>query len=200
MKISQGLALVLALTANGFLGAHALAADSDLLAKTSITINSTDSEAVLNRTIANPKAVFEHYVPALDSNSTLVKPLEVTGTASRPILKMSVQKCVAIICKTVDLDAEMNLKENKGSCDRNLRLEADLSRSSDTLTEVYDQLNVEICYMKSKLGKGKLLITGSAHHSPTYSQGMIQQQIFSMLQLQIEPMTKALDTSMNGTH
>jgi hypothetical protein len=75
MKALLAIALILLGTST------AAFADSDFLAQATIQIDNPHSSEVLNRLVANPKAVFEHYQPALDSGSTIVRPLQVTGSA-----------------------------------------------------------------------------------------------------------------------
>jgi hypothetical protein len=190
------LSIGLVLTSGG--SAFALDSGSDLLMKTTIQIASTNSDDVLNRTTADLRGVFQRYQPAVDSGSKIVKPLRVSGSASRPILQMSVEKCVLFVCETVDMDAEVVLKESGGPCKRNFTLVGDLSKSSDRLKDTYDSLNVAICYNTDATGAGKLDLVASAHQAPNYDTGIIQQQIFNLLQLQIKPMTKALNDALKA--
>lgn len=172
---------------------------SDHLGTHALQIQRRDSQLVLDQLTGDIKSVFQHYVPAVDSESTIVVPLQVTGSSSNPELRMSVRKCKFGFCKTVDLTALISLRESsQGNCDRFYTLTADLTRSSQILTDVYDSLNVGICYARASDGSGSLAMSASARHASTYSRGTIQRQIFEMLQLQIEPITRALEISLGN--
>lgn len=173
-------------------------ADSDFLAQKTLSIVNANPEQVFERTADNPKAIFERYEPKLDSSSKIVSPLRIGGTQDNPTLKVSIRKCVGLICQTVDLDAEVTLKESRGSCDRNFLMQADLRRSSDTLSNTYDRLDVTICYRNTKSGEARLDLNASAHHASRYSGGIVQRQIMDFLQLQIQPITRALAETLRA--
>jgi hypothetical protein len=169
-------------------------ADSDFLAQASVKIESTHSGEVLNRLAANPKAVFEHFQPALDSGSTIVRPVQVTGSATHPNMQVSIKKCVAFVCQTVDLDANISMREGKqAGCDRAFQLVADLSRSSDVVRNTYDRLDTSICYKASADGRGTLNMSAGANQAAGYSKGFIQGQIFKMLKMQVSPIVSAVE-------
>lgn len=175
----------------------ALAA-SDPLATQTLEITSSRSEDVLKRVAADPKAVFQRYQPALDKSSEIVRPVRISGSNQNPIMQVSIRKCMAMICKTVDLDASITVHETRGDCDLNYQMEADLSRSSQIVRDVYDRLDVEICYKANSNGTGKLVLKGSAHHAPKYSQGIVQGQMFKMLQMQVAPIVQALQETIKN--
>ncbi len=181
-------------------GVHAQAAaqspSSDFLVHEKIAIPNANSAAVLDRTADNLAGVFELFKIAVDSSSSVEKPLTVSGSARSPIIEASVKKCVAFICQTVDLDAVVSLTKISGSCTRNYVLSLDLAKSSSLLTQSYDKLNVAICYAETADGKGSLALDASAHHASSYEAGFIQNQIFTLLKLQIYPLTKALNQSL----
>ena len=167
-------------------------AASDFLAEQNIRMESTRSRDVLDKTAADPKAVLLHYQPVLDSGSQIVRPVRVTGTAKNPVLQMSVKKCVGPYCQTIDLDAAFSVHTVRGDCDVNYQMVADLNRSTDMLRDLYDELNVQICYQGQADGRGSLNIRGSVHQGPKYAQGMIRDELFKMLRMQVAPVVKAL--------
>ena len=189
---------ILTLIACSLFQTFAHAADSDFLAQKSLIILNSNPEQVFERTADNPKAIFERYEPKLDSSSKIVNPLRIGGTQDNPTIKVSIRKCVSFICQTVDLDAEVTLKEARGSCDRNFLMQADLRRSSDTLSDTYDRLDVTICYRNTKSGEAKLDLTATARHASRYSTGIVQRQILDFLQLQIQPITRALAETLRA--
>lgn len=172
-------------------------AGSDFLAEQTVQIQSTRSGDVLNRTVADPKAVFERYQPALDSSSKIVRPVRVSGPNNKPVMEVSIKKCVGFICQTVDLDAVVTIREGRrAGCDRIFMLQADLARSSQQVRDVYDRLDAKMCYNASTDGKGTLLLSASAHHGPSYSQGFTQKELFKMLKMQVAPIIKALQETL----
>lgn len=171
-------------------------AGSDHLANATIQINSAQPEAVLDRTLSNIRSVFQRYQPVVDAQTTITSPLRVGGTQDHPTLKMSARKCVFVICQDVDLDAEVSVRVVSGNCKKNLLVNADLRRSSQALADVYDHLQVSICFNESRPGAGVLNLTGQAHRAPNYSAGRVQQEIFKLLQLQIPPITRALNETL----
>lgn len=177
----------------------ALAApEHDFLAQKNIQIQSDDPGRVFERTADNPKAIFQRYKPKLDSGSKITSPLQIGGTQANPTIKVSVRKCVAIICQTVDLDAEVSIRETSGSCKKNYALSADLRRSSATLADTYDRLDVTICYQQSKANEAQLQLAAYAHRAPRYDGGVVQKEIMEFLQLQVQPITQALAETLRS--
>lgn len=170
---------------------------NDKLAKGTITINSSNSEAVLDRTLGDLRAVFKRLRPNPDGG-TWVKELVVSGTRSNPIMQMSLRKCVAFVCETVDLDADVSMREVRGECDRNFVVEADLSRSSKILTDYYRRLDTSICFNKSSSGKGTLIAEAVAIRAPGFKNGVIQKEILSTLKAQARPIIYAVDESLKA--
>jgi|GEM_PF-7071960 len=173
-------------------------AESTFLAQKTIPVNSTKSNEVIDRTLADMKMVFQKFDLALDSQTKIVKEKEVTGSASRPIMTVSVRKCIAFICETMDLEAAVDAREVSGKCNRDFVITANLARSSDKIREIYDRLEVNVCYKASADGKGSLLLVGYAHHAPTYNDGFIQNEIFKLLQLQVTPLVKAVQETLKA--
>ena len=180
-----------------FSAANALAA-ADFLAQATVKMESTRSAEVIGRVAADPKAVFQRYQPALDGSSKIVRPVQVTGPADRPVMQVSIQKCVAFICETVDLDALISLQEVRSSCDRSYRLTADLSRSSPRVRDVYDRLDVQICYKASPDGRGTLQLSAAANQAPSYSEGFVQNEMLKLLRLQVTPIVKAVELTIKA--
>lgn len=189
-----GLVKLLALVPALFAFALPAFAASDFLATAIVPITSYHASDVLDSLVGNPKAVFQHYQPALDSGSTIVRPVQVTGTATHPIMQVSIKKCVVFICQTVDLDADITIHEGKqAGCDRAFQLTADLGRSSDLVRNTYNSLDILVCFKASPDGRGTLNLSASAVQAAAYSQGFVQQQMFNMLQLQVQPIVAAVN-------
>lgn len=170
---------------------------NDKLATGQLTINSNDSEAVLDRTLDDLRAVFKRLRPNPDGG-TWVKELVVSGTRRNPIMQMSLRKCVFGICETVDLDADVTAREVRGECDRNFIVEADLSRSSQILTDHYRRLDTQICFNKSSNGKGSLTAVAIAIRAPGFKKGIVQGEILSTLKAQATPIIRAVDESLKA--
>ena len=132
----------------------------------------------------------------MDSSTQIVSALRVGGTSDQPVLKMRLKKCVLFICKTVDFNGEVSIKETSGACQKNYLLQTDLSRSGSDLTDVYDRLDVTLCFNRGADNQGLLKIVARAHRAPEYSAGMMQKAIYDLLQLQIKPMMKALSETL----
>lgn len=173
-------------------------AESTFLAQKTIGMESTRSSEVLDRALADMRMVFQKFQLSLDSSSSIVVPKKVTGSASRPVMTVTIKKCILFICETLDLDAEVEAREVRGNCDRNFLITANLSRSNPKVRDVYDSLDVSLCYKTAAGGKGSLLLVGSAHHSQSYDQGFLQKEIFKMLQMQVEPLVKAVQVTLKA--
>lgn len=167
----------------------------DRLIKTQFDIKAAEPEAVLNKTVDNLKGVFQRYVPALDSNTTIVSPLKVGGSATRPTFHIALRKCVLVVCETVELDAAISLRDVNGSCARNFVLDADLRRSSPRMSENYQALKVDICF-QSKDTNARITTEAWAIRAPSYSDGIVTDEILKMLKMQIQPMSDALKKSL----
>lgn len=178
------------------LGISAFAAN-DRLATGTIVIDSRDPEGVLNRTLDDLKAVFKRFHPSADGGEW-VHELVVGGTKMNPTLQMSLKKCVAFICETVDLDAEVSLREERGNCDRNFVLEADLQRSSQMLTDYYRRLDTTICFRRTSNGKGEISAVATAIRTSGFKKDIVQKQILSTLKAQANPIIEAVDESLKA--
>jgi hypothetical protein len=173
-------------------------ASHDFLAQKNLRILNANPMMVFERTADNPKSIFQRYKPKLDSGSRIVSPLQIGGTQKNPTVKVSIRKCVAIICQTVDLDATVSIQEVSGSCDRNFAMYADLRRSSPTLSDTYDRLDVSICYNDFTVGEAKLELGAYAHRAAKYSSGPIQREVLDFLQLQVQPIVQALAETLRA--
>jgi hypothetical protein len=180
------------------LSSNAAFAGSDFLAQKTITIASARSADILDRTVADIRGVFQRYQPAIDSQSKIVSPLRVTGSASQPEVQVSIQKCIFILCQTVDLDAEISVQTVAGSCAKNFVVVADLHRSSGVLTDYYDRLEVTGCYKATTGGQGQIEMSASAHQASGYRANALQREIFKVLQEQVSPILRALDQSLKA--
>ncbi len=173
-------------------------ADSTFLAQKTIPVSSTRSSEVIDRTLDDMRMVFQKFEMALDSQTKIVTPKKVTGSAGRPVMTVTVRKCILFICETMDLEAAIDAREVSGKCDRNFMITANLSRSSEKVREVYDRLDTNVCYKAIPDGKGTLLLVGYAHHASTYQEGFIQKELFKMLQLQVAPLVKAVQETLKA--
>jgi hypothetical protein len=193
MKLAQMFYLSAAVLSGLLTGFSAAAgpASSDALGKLQIKISHNNSEIVLNKTLSDVRAVFQNYHPALDSSTKIKSPVRVSGSSTRPFVEVTMEKCVVIVCQTVDMKADITVKDTDGKCTKNFILRADLTRSSEILTNVYDSLDVVGCYQRSADGQGILTFGGSAHHAPKYSGGPIQNEIYQLLKLQLDPIASA---------
>ena len=95
-----------------------LDAGSDLLARKSFEFRAASPDAVLEKTVSDLRGVFRLYKPALDSSTKLIRPLVVGGSASHPTINLVAKKCGLFICKEVELDASISIREVSGSCRR----------------------------------------------------------------------------------
>lgn len=171
-------------------------AESTFLAQKTIVMQSSRSGEVLDRALADLRMVFQKFQLALDSNSQIVVPKKITGPADRPVMTVTVKKCILFMCETLELDAEVDAREVRGNCDRNYLITANLSRSNQKVRDVYDSLDTTICFKEGGGGKASLLLIGHAHHSPKYQPGFIQGELFKMLQMQVAPLVKAVQETL----
>lgn len=175
----------------------AQAQNFDLLARQEVAFKNVDAERALVKVLDDPRGVFGLYVPQMDRNSRIVSPLKVSGPRQSPRLEMTVKKCVAIVCQTVKMDAIVGIGEVTGSCERNFVIDLDLGRSDQTLTDVYDRLQVGVCF-QAKAGGGTLKLTAQARRASSSSSGMVQREIFSLLQAQAAPLSAALTSALQS--
>lgn len=171
-------------------------ASRDLIAQKHFAYKADNPDQVLDTTLNKLRSVFKRYTPVLDSKTKMVEPLVVGGSETRPTLRMKVRKCVLFVCQTVALDATVSARQSSsGRCQRNLVVEADLTRSDSVLADNYQSLEVRICFT-SQDKKGDLQLDAYAVRGEKYASGTISQQIFDMLALQIPAMTTALTESL----
>ncbi len=169
----------------------ASAAEYDFLAKQTLTVQGSEPRRTLDDTAADLRAVFEKYEPALDSGTRIVRPLRISGSQREPNLNIILEKCVIFICKTVELDAVVSVAETNGKCESNMVMSVNLNKSSQDLTDVYDQIDVNIC-----LNGRNLDMDAHARRADRYSSGPVQQEIFKLLRLQIKPIVTAVDETL----
>ena len=203
------LALAFALLATSTLFTSNSFAASDALANETVTFAAADGGHVLDMTASNVRRVFELFQPGVDSSSRITSPKVVSGTSSQPRLQVSIRACVLIICKTVDIDADVTIQKVAGQCAQNLLLRADLRRSSSLLANNFDSLDVQICMNRAsnalsgqvEFGSGStrysLQTYASAHRAPGYSGGPIASTSLKMLKLQTSPTLQALHQALS---
>jgi hypothetical protein len=170
-------------------------AAGDSLGSVKFSFQSADPDRVVEDTVANLKSVFQRYKPALGSGMSIVSPLRIGGTASHPTMQMKVKKCVLLLCRTVKVDASLQIREVNGNCRRNYTLLGDLSRSSEHLARNYDSLKVNICYEADRT-QGQVRANAVAVRARSYEGGIVANEIVKMLKLQISPMVEALRQSL----
>jgi len=176
------------------LSAQAIA-PADRLASTEFIFSANNPDRVMEVTTAKLKDVFQRYRPVVDSSTTIISPLEVTGTQTNPRIQMTAKKCVFFQCQTVKLDASINIREVSGSCRQNYVLSADLSRSGEILATNYDSLRVNICYSSAR-ANARVQGEAFALRASTYEGGIVANEILKMLTLQIPPMSQAIKESL----
>lgn len=169
----------------------------DLLARQQVAVPGADPQRTFLTTADDPRGIFERYQPKMDGGSTLVAPLKISGSRQTPRLQMSIRKCVAIVCKTVDLDAQVSVREVNGVCERDFVMELDLSRSGQMLTDVYDRFEVQICYGSGN-GNARLDLTARARQAASYDSGIVQNEIFKLLQVQTPAIKTAIEASLRA--
>lgn len=168
----------------------------DLLAKQALKINSVDSEAVLAAVTASSKDIFDRYQLRIDSGTKVLSKLQVGGTQTNPVLKATIRKCVSFICQTVKLDAEVSVQPVQSpTCSSSYVMLIDLERSSVELSDIYDQIKVDICSKKTTTGSDLTLIA-NARHAANYSDGFIKNEIMKFLQLQIPSIITAINQTL----
>lgn len=171
-------------------------ADADALDRQELVVTGVHPEAKLMNVMGDLKSILLRFRPVLQKGTTLLSGPSVSGSMQHPVLQMSVEKCVLVICKKVRLDAEVSMREIGGSCDRNLVIEADLERSGSPLADTYRSLVLKICYRNESATQGRLVVNASAVRADSYSAGTIQKAITQSLTLQIQGLVKALDRSL----
>jgi len=193
--LSRSLVFCAAL-ATAFLSSAAGGADADFLGKQQIKIDSKNSEVVLGRVLGDIRQVFENYQPAVDSSTTVTSPVQVSGSSTHPFMQVTMKKCVFLFCETVEMKADITAREVSGKCDKNIVLKADISRSSDILSNLYDSLDFTICYSRAQDGTGVLDYAGSAHRAPSYQGGIVQGEVYGLMKLQVAPIGVAIKKAL----
>ena len=179
---------------------------ADTLASEHLVFESADGRRVLDNTRLDVRAIFESYEPVVDASSQIVAPKNVTGDPQAPRLELGIRACVFIICKTVMLDSDITIRPTAGKCEKNLLLKAQLQRSSPLLSNIYESLDVTICFNGLRNGPGRnsgatqydLTVSASAHRAPTYNSGLVASNALRFLKLQIPSMLKALNSTLES--
>jgi hypothetical protein len=148
-----------------------------------ITLESLNLQAAIAEIEDDLTPFVENFKIRLDENAKIVKAKRVSGSAINPIMKASIRKCVVAICKVIDLDAEFRLNVVAGACDLNYLIVADIRRSTDILSDMYSEINTEICINLNAAG-GRSRITVSLARGPQYSPGILQRFIYNFVSLQ----------------
>lgn len=171
-------------------------ATDDLLDKRELTVKSQRFGDVIALTAENLKDVLDGYKVALGPGFSMVKPLVVSGTQAAPNIQATIKKCFAFVCKNVELDADLTVTQVEGECEENYYLKADLSKSGELLTDVYDNFFSVICAKRSGEG-ATVTLTSYATRARTYNGGIIASTIQEFLELQIPSIMQSLQTELN---
>lgn len=159
----------------------------DILLQKNLTVITDNFDDVLVKTENNVKVFVDNFNVKLDSGSKLKSPKSVTGTILEPVLKLSVRKCVFVICNTVDLDLGFRLVKEASdeNCDVKYTLLGDLRRSSDLLSNNYSDLNTAICLKRTTTGANARLVV-TLLRERTYKNGTVQSEILKFIKLQAD--------------
>lgn len=171
-------------------------AKDDLLHTQELSIKSGRYADVIDLTAANLKDVFKDFKLVMGPGFSVVKPLMISGTQAMPNFRATLKKCVTIICETVDVDADLVISEAQGSCAENYYLKADLDKSGELLTNVYEYFFSVICVNPSPEGATATLKTYAAR-ARGYSGGPIASTIKDFLRLQIAPLMSSLQRQLD---
>lgn len=180
------------------LGSHVYAA-GDSIGQGVVRFSSTEPKKFVEQRLQNPKEILTHFNVVLDRGTKIISPLTLGGTATHPVLKVSMEKCVLFICQKANLDTEFSVKLISGKCELNAELSGDMSRSSAIITELYSHMRIFVCYNTIQGKGGELHVSGQLVRASTYASGMIQGQLFQMLQRQFPAILEAARKSVNGT-
>ena len=170
--------------------------ESDFLDRRSLTIPAGNPEAAVRATLANPRAMFDFYQPKLDDGTKLLRPISVTGSNENPHLSVGIEKCIFVICQKAEIEADISVREESGSCDRNWRLEMDISQSSAIASDEYDLIYVNACFKKDDGGVPTVELEGFARRGRRFQSGIAQNTILNFLRLQVSPMGSAFLASV----
>ncbi len=166
----------------------------DALLQKNMTMQTTQFDAVLSRTENNIKAFVDNFNVKLDG-AKLTAPKVVSGTILQPVLKMSVKKCVFIVCQTIDFDAEFTLQKGPGACTLNYILVGDLRRSSEALAKHYTNMNTGICIQRTAQGATASLNVGLIR-AATYKSGSVQKEIMKFMKNQADGIVESFSKVM----
>jgi hypothetical protein len=178
-------------------GPAAYADDYDLLARQNLQLAGTNAASTIDQVLSNLTSRFGRFHPQLASDTRIVSPVRIAGGAGHPIVQMTVMKCVFTVCHTVDFDGELSVREVAGRCQRNLVIEANLAHSGESIREVYDSFEIDMCMNQSAGGIANLIVIAQAHRAGTYQPGLIQQVVLQFLRLQVPPMVLAFNGDMS---
>lgn len=176
-------------------------AASDTLGEGIVRFSAVEPRKFIEEKLQNPKEILNYYNVVLDRGTKIISPLTLAGTTTNPVLKVSIEKCVFIICQKADLDTEFSVQINtmfSKNCELNVDLVGDLSRSSPVIIELYSQMRISVCFVSPSNSDGELRISGQVVRAPTYSSGIVQSQIFQLLKMQFPAILEAARKSVGG--
>ena len=167
----------------------------EIVLNKSMNLMTSQFDLVLHKTENNIKLFVDHYQIKLDKGSKITSPQETSGTLLQPVLKVSVKKCVFIVCEKIDVDIEFTLVKTTGTCDLNYILVGDMRRSSVQLAELYSHLNTKMCLTKTPEGATAQLQI-EILKAPTFKKGSVQKEILKFFKLQADAIVESFSMVM----
>ena len=166
-----------------FISVVSFADSVDIILQKTIDIKISNLNSFILKTEQDLRPFADNFNIRLDSGSRVVAAKEVSGTQMQPVLKMSVKKCVLIFCQTIDLDVEFTLQKIKGNCEKNYLLNANLSRSSVLLAQLYSSIDTQICVQSTNQG-GQMKLRTTLVRAADYQNNLIQKNAYALIKLQ----------------
>lgn len=181
-----------------------LAASAEPIGKLEIPIKNSKSEILVERMVGDVRAIFRNYRPGVDSTTTLLTAPQISGSSTHPFMNASMRKCVTVFvvqqCESVELKADITVSEESGKCTKNFLLKADISKSSEMLSNHYGELNFHICFKKAADGTGVVRVVGEAEPA-TQQRGVVlpvKGIVFDVLKLQLDPIGVAIQKTLKA--
>lgn len=166
----------------------------EALVQKNLELKTSQFDTVLKKTESNIRVFVENFDLKL-GGAKITSPKEVSGTLLQPVLKVSVKKCVLIVCETIDFDSEFTLQRTSGACDANYTLTGDLRRSSPQLANNYNAMNTDICIRKTATGAIST-ITVSLYKADTFKSGTLQKEIAKFVKAQADGIIQSFSRVM----
>ncbi len=162
-----------------------LAFAQDALLQKTLTLQTNQFDQVLLKTENNIRLFVENFNIKLEKGLKLKSAKLIEGTLLQPVLKMTLKKCVFIVCKTIDFDGEFTLRKTNGACAMNYVLTTDLRRSSAGLSDLYTDINTSLCLQKTATG-ATAVVTVNLARSLNYRESTEQKETIKIMKLQAD--------------